>query len=82
MTLREKKRFLIDLIEESTSEDLISQLYYDATRDDTWDNTEKVKALIMQLLEKSQQEAKEGKTISHEEMLNKIKKRFDLRKTV
>ena len=82
MTLREKKRFLIDLIEESTSEDLISQLYYDATRDDTWDNTEKGKALIMQLLEKSQQEAKEGKTISHEEMLNKIKKRFDLRKTV
>lgn len=34
MTLREKKRFLIALIEESTSEDLISQLYYDATRDD------------------------------------------------
>ena len=82
MNLQEKKRFLIDLIEESTSEDFISKLYYDATRDETWDNTEKGKTLIMQLLEKSQQEVREGKTITNEEMLAKIKERFDLRKVV
>lgn len=79
MNLQEKKRFLIDLIEESTSEDLISQLYYDATRDETWDNTEKGKALIMQLLEKSQQEAREGKAESFANVLNDVKEKYGLK---
>lgn len=45
----------------------------------TWDNTEKGKALIMQLLEKSQQEVREGKTESFTNVLNDVKEKYSLK---
>ena len=39
MTTQEKKRFIIEKINESNSDDFISKIYYDLVRDATWDET-------------------------------------------
>lgn len=79
MNLQEKKRALIKRIEESTSDDFISKLYNDVTRDETWDNSDEGKELILKLLEKSQQSAKEGKTHSFENVLNEVREKYGLK---
>lgn len=79
MNLQEKKRALIKKIEESTSDDFISKLYYDVTRDETWDNSDEGKELILRLLQKSQQSIKESKTLSFDSVLNETKERYGLK---
>ena len=79
MNLQEKKRALIKRIEESTPDDFISKLYNDVTRDETWDNSDEGKELILKLLEKSQQSVKEGKIHSFENVLNEVKEKYGLK---
>ena len=79
MNIQEKKRALIKRIEESTSDDFISKLYNDVTRDETWDNSDEGKELILKLLEKSQQSAKERKIHSFENVLNEVKEKYGLK---
>lgn len=79
MNLQEKKRALIKKIEESTSDDFISKLYYDVTRDETWDNSDEGKELILRLLQKSQLSIKESKTLSFDSVLNETKERYGLK---
>ena len=79
MNLQEKKRALIKRIEESTSDDFISKLYNDVTRDETWDNSDEGKELILKLLEKSQKSTKEGKIHSFENVLNEVKEKYGLK---
>ena len=79
MTLLEKKRFIIDKIQESTSDDFISKLYDDVSQIKPWDETEDGKDLISKILEKSQQSRKEGKIHSFENVLNDVKAKYGLK---
>ena len=79
MTLLEKKRFIIDKIQESTSDDFISKLYDDVSQIEPWDETKDGKDLILKVLEKSQQSSKEGKIHSFENILNDVKVKYGLK---
>jgi hypothetical protein len=79
MTTQEKKRFIIDKIKESNSDDFISKIYYDLVRDTTWDETEEGKSIINVLLEKSQQEVADNQTHSFSDVLNDIKEKYGLK---
>ena len=79
MNLQEKKRAIIRKIEESTSDDFISKLYYDISRSETWDNTLEGKTIISKLLEKSQKEVQEGNIHSFEDVLNETKEKYGLK---
>ena len=79
MTTQEKKRFIIEKINESNSDDFISKIYYDLVRDVTWDETEEGKSIINALLEKSQQDAANNKTHSFSDVLNDIKEKYGLK---
>lgn len=82
MTIQEKKQAIIEKITNSNSDEFIALLYYNMNKEIKWDETDEDKKLINILLEKSQQEAREGKTISNEEMKIKIKERFENRKVI
>ena len=82
MTIQEKKQAIIEKITNSNSDEFITLLYYNMNKEIKWDETDEDKKLINILLEKSQQEAREGKTISNEEMKIKIKERFENRKVI
>jgi hypothetical protein len=82
MTIQEKKQAIIEKITNSNSDEFITLLYYNMNKEIKWDETDEDKNLINILLEKSQQEAREGKTISNEEMKIKIKERFENRKVI
>ncbi len=82
MTIQEKKQAIIEKITNSNSDEFITLLYYNMNKEIKWDETDEGKNLINILLEKSQQEAREGKTISNEEMKIKIKERFENRKVI
>lgn len=82
MTIQEKKQAIIEKITNSNSDEFIALLYYNMNKEIKWDETDEDKNLINILLEKSQQEAREGKTISNEEMKIKIKERFENRKVI
>ena len=79
MTLQEKKRFIIERIQKSNSEDFVSRIFYDITRDETWDETKEGKVLIAKLLEKSQKEIAEGKTHPFQNVLNDVKEKYGLK---
>lgn len=79
MNIQEKKRAIIEKIEQSTSDDFISRIYYDITRDKNWDETDEGKQLIMALLEKSQQEVEQGKTHDFSSVLNDVKEKYGLK---
>jgi hypothetical protein len=79
MTTQEKKRFIIDKIKESNSDDFISKIYYDLVRDTTWDETKEGKSIINVLLEKSQQEVADNQTHSFSDVLNDIKEKYGLK---
>lgn len=79
MTIQEKKRFIIEKIQESNSEDFVSRIFYDITRDETWDETKEGKVLIEKLLEKSQKEISEGKTHTFQNVLNDVKEKYGLK---
>jgi hypothetical protein len=79
MTIQEKKRFIIEKIQESNSEDFVSRIFYDITRDETWDKTKEGKVLIEKLLEKSQKEISEGKTNTFQNVLNDVKEKYGLK---
>lgn len=82
MTIQEKKQAIIEKVTNSNSDEFITLLYYNMNKEIKWDETDEDKNLINILLEKSQQEAREGKTISNEEMKIKIKERFENRKVI
>ena len=82
MTIQEKKQAIIEKVTNSNSDEFITLLYYNMNKEIKWDETDEGKNLINILLEKSQQEAREGKTISNEEMKIKIKERFENRKVI
>jgi ferritin-like protein len=82
MTIQEKKQAIIEKVTNSNSDEFITLLYYNMNKEINWDATDEDKNLINILLEKSQQEAREGKTISNEEMKIKIKERFENRKVI
>jgi len=82
MTIQEKKQAIIEKVTNSNSDEFITLLYYNINKEIKWDETDEGKNLINILLEKSQQEAREGKTITNEEMKIKIKERFENRKVI
>jgi hypothetical protein len=79
MNLQEKKRAIIKKIEESTSDDFISKIYNNINQANSWDETDGGKDLIIKLLEKSQQSAKEGKTHSFDNVLNEVRDKYGLK---
>ena len=79
MTLLEKKRFIIEKVQESNSDDFISKLYDDVSQIEPWDETDEGKNLILKVLEKSQQSTKEGKTHTFENVLNDVKVKYGLK---
>lgn len=79
MNIQEKKHFIIEKIQESNSEDFVSRIYYDITRNENWDESDEGKFLISKLLEKSQQEISEGKTYSFQDVLNDVKEKYGLK---
>ena len=79
MNIQEKKRFIIEKIQESNSEDFVSRIYYNVTRNENWDESEEGKFLISKLLEKSQQEISQGKTYSFQDVLNDVKEKYGLK---
>jgi ferritin-like protein len=82
MTIQEKKQAIIEKVTNSNSDEFITLLYYNLNKEIKWNETDEGKNLINVLLEKSQQDAREGKTISNEEMEIKIKERFENRKVI
>jgi len=82
MTILEKKRAIIEKVENATSEEFISLLYYNMNNETKWDETEEGKNLIDKLLEKSQQDVREGRVHSFDEVKSKLMERFESRKAV
>jgi hypothetical protein len=79
MTLLEKKLHIINKIEESISEKFISKIYDEVNEEELWDETEEGKDLILRLLEKSQEQARNGEVISFDDAMAKIKNKFALK---
>ncbi|MDP2159574.1 MAG: hypothetical protein Q8K02_03765 [Flavobacterium sp.] len=79
MNIQEKKRAIIEKINQSNSDDFISRIYYDIIRDKTWDETEEGKDLILKLLDKSSKEIREGKKESFFDVLNESKEKYGLK---
>jgi len=79
MNIQEKKRAIIDKINQSNSDDFISRIYYDIIRDKTWDETEEGKDLILKLLDKSSKEIIEGKKESFFDVVNEAKEKYGLK---
>ena len=79
MTIQEKKQAIIEKITNSNSDEFITLLYYNMNKEIKWDETDEGKNLINILLEKSQQEAREGKTSSFENVLNDVKEKYGLK---
>lgn len=79
MNIQEKKRAIIEKINQSNSDDFISRIYYDIVRDKTWDESEEGKTLILNLLEKSSKEVSEKKTQPFFDVLNDVKEKYGLK---
>ncbi|MFN3640775.1 MAG: hypothetical protein ACK4UK_07640 [Flavobacterium sp.] len=79
MNIQEKKRAIIDKINQSNSDDFISKIYYDIIRDTTWDESEDGKVLISKLLEKSSKEIKENKKEPFFDVMNDVKEKYGLK---
>ncbi len=79
MTIQEKKQAIIEKVTNSNSDEFITLLYYNMNKEIKWDETDEGKNLINILLEKSQQEAREGKTSSFENVLNDVKEKYGLK---
>jgi len=79
MTLLEKKRFIIDKVETCFSDEVISKLNDDVSHLKPWDETEEGKDLINRLLEKSQEQVRNGEVISFDEAMSKIRNKLALK---
>ena len=79
MTIQEKKQAIIEKVTNSNSDEFITLLYYNMNKEIKWDETDEGKSVINILLEKSQQEAREGKTSSFENVLNDVKEKYGLK---
>ncbi len=79
MTIQEKKQAIIEKVTNSNSDEFITLLYYNMNKEIKCDETDEGKNLINILLEKSQQEAIEGKTSSFENVLNDVKEKYGLK---
>lgn len=81
MTLLEKKSIIIDKVETCFSDEVISKLYDDVSHLKPWDETEEAKDMINRLLEKSQEQVRNGEVISdkdHWSKVNELMKKKDL----
>lgn len=79
MTIQEKKQAIIEKVTNSNSDEFITLLYYNLNKEIKWNETDEGKNLINVLLEKSQQETREGKTSSFENVLNDVKEKYGLK---
>ena len=75
MTFQEKKQAIIDQIKNETSEIIIDRMASDYKNIKSWDS-EYGQEILRKLLEKSQQEALDGKTRSYEEFRTQLSERF------
>ena len=81
MTTQEKKAILIERIQNETSEDEVTRMYDEVLNRKSWDS-ECGQNILKLLLEKSQQQAKEGKTYSSDEIKEEVSKRIGSRKVI
>lgn len=79
MNIQEKKRVIIEKINQSNSDDFISRIYYDIVRDTTWDETENGNDLILKLLDKSSKEISENKKENFFDVVNDVKEKYGLK---
>ncbi|CAN1545501.1 hypothetical protein MCETHM1_01937 [Flavobacteriaceae bacterium] len=76
MTLQEKKSALIEQIQNENSEEMIDRIYDDVTNIKSW-NSEYGQNILNQLLDKSQEQAREGKTYTSEQIKKMRKERME-----
>jgi hypothetical protein len=76
MTLQEKKFALIEQIQNENSEEMIDRIYDDVTNIKSW-NSEYGQNILNQLLAKSQEQAREGKFHTSEQVKEMRKQRLE-----
>ncbi|TRX40048.1 hypothetical protein [Flavobacterium restrictum] len=79
MTIQEKKTALIEHIQNENSEEMIDRIYDDVNNMKSWE-LEYGQNILNQLLIKSQEEVREGKTYTSEQMKEMRKERMESRK--
>lgn len=79
MNIQEKKSALIKQIQNENSEEMIDRIYDNVTNLKSWES-EYGKNILNQLLAKSQEEAREGKIYTSEEVKEMRKERIESRK--
>lgn len=77
MTIQEKKSALIKQIKNENSEEMIDRIYDDVTNIKSW-QSEYGKNILNQLLAKSQEEAREGKTRPYKDLIEEAKTKYCL----
>jgi hypothetical protein len=77
MTLQEKKSALIEQIQNENSEEMIDRIYDDVTNIKSW-NSEYGQNILNQLLAKSQEQAREGKTRPFNELIKEAKAKYSV----
>lgn len=76
MTLQEKKSALIEQIQNENSEEMIDRIYDDVTNIKSWES-EYGQNILNQLLAKSQEQAREGKFYTSEQVKEMRKQRLE-----
>jgi hypothetical protein len=79
MTIQEKKSALIEQIQNENSEEMIDRFFDDITNIKSWES-EYGQNILNQLLVKSQEQTREGKTYTNEQVKEMRKQRVDARK--
>lgn len=82
MNIDKKKRAIIEQIKKSSSEDLVSRVYLEILNDKDWTKTQEGIELLGVILEKSQNDVREGKVFSNEEVQQIITERYNPRKVI
>jgi hypothetical protein len=82
MNIDKKKRAIIEHIKKSSSEDLVSRVYLEILNDKDWTKTQEGIELLGVILEKSQNDVREGKVFSNEEVQQIITERYNPRKVI
>ena len=77
MTLQEKKSALIEQIQNENSEEMINRIFDDVTNMKSWES-EYGQNILSQLLAKSQEQAREGKTRPYKELIKEAKAKYSL----
>jgi hypothetical protein len=76
MTIQEKKSALIEQIQNENSEEMIDRIYDDVTNIKSWES-EYGQNILNQLLAKSQEQAREGKFYTSEQVKEMRKQRLE-----